>query len=428
MARGGWRGVLISVAVLAAACSGGDSEDATPLLDDSAVLASALLYGDVTDRVVDQQGEGALVSSVVESINEFAFDLHRELAAAEGGNLVSSPYSIASALGMVYAGAAGETEQELAAALHISDDVGQRWHEGRNLLDLTLIDRTRDTDTDWLSANRVWFADGLSIEASFLDVLTGHYGAPAMQHRFDDDGREMINEWVDEQTNGRVGELFGPGSLTADTQMVLVNAVTLDAPWELKFDPEATTAGPFRGLDGLQRQVPLMRYGKYLPSAVTNELEVVELPYAGGELSMIVMVPSNFSEFEASLDAARFDEILGSIRRNGIHLSMPRWTATTDVDLREHLAALGVEHAFSDADFSPIFGESGPWLDDVLHEATIEVDENGTRAAAATGAEFLGSHGPTINVDRPFVYAVVDRGPGTILFLGRMVDPTELVG
>ena len=428
MARGGWLSVLIAVAVLAAACSSSDAKDATPLLDDSVVLASALLYGDVSERIVDQQGDGALVTSVVQSINEFAFDLHREVVAAEGGNLVTSPYSVATALGMVYAGAAGETEQELAAALHIPADVGQRWHEGRNLLELMMIDRTSGTDTDFLSANRVWFRDGLSIQNSFLDVLVGHYGAPAMQHTFDDEGRELINDWVDEQTNGRVDELFGPGSLSEGTQMVLVNAVALDAPWELEFDPDATTAGPFRGLDGLQRQVPMMRYGKYLPSAVDRDLQVVELPYAGGALSMIVMVPSSLSEFEATLDAARFTEILGSIRRNGIHLSIPRWTTTTEVALEAQLRALGIEHAFSDADFSPIFGEPGLWLEDVLHEATIEVDESGTRAAAATGAEFLGSHGPTINVDRPFVYAIVDRGPGTVLFLGRVVDPDELVG
>ena len=377
--------------------------------------------------MVDANGDGSLLTAAVHSVNEFAFDLHRELVERQGGNVVSSPYSVATTLGMLYGGSAGATAAEFADVLHISDEVGQDWHEGRNLLDLLLIDRTLGTDTSWSSANKVWFRPDVVVQPTFLDLLIEQYGSPAVAQTFDDEGTRLINEWVEERTAGRVEELFVPDDFGPETLMVLVNAVALDAPWEFRLSPGA--ARPFEGLDGVERQVPTLRFDHFLPSAATEDFVAVELPYAGGALSMIVVMPTDLPSFEASLDAVRFGEVLDSIRPGGIHLEMPRWQATTDVVLNEHLRALGVESAFGDADFSPIFGtSSGIWLDFVVHEATIEVSETGTQAAAATGAVLIESHGPTVQINRPFLYAVVDRGPGTILFLGRVADPTELVG
>ena len=408
----------------AAACAGNSvAQDAS--LD----AGLALRFGEVTQRSGDGGADGKNTTAVVAGMNQFAVDLYRSVAEEAGGNTVVAPYSVAFALGMIYAGARGSTASEMADVLHASEMDPSAWHEGLNAYDLTLDARTAGSPTEWTSANKVWTQPGLAFREEFLDVLTGAYGSPLAEADFGADpeaARKSVNGWVDERTGELIPELFPPDSFSPQTLMVLVNAVAMDAPWEFPFDPAATSEKPFTLADGSTIQVPMMHYDEYLPSLWRDDLQAVELPYGGGALSMAVIVPNDLETFEANLSAESLAQIIDEIDDGGIHLSLPKWSARTHVQLNGVLSELGMPTAFSgDADFTGMVEGGGIWLDQVEHEAFVEVDEQGTRAAAATGGEIAASHGPTVAVDRPFVYAIYDRGAGAILFIGRVLDPTD---
>jgi len=389
----------------------------------------SLRFGNVTERSIDLGADGRNTTAAVAGMNSFAVDLYRAVGAASADNVVVSPYSVTFALGMIYAGARGQTATEMATVLH-ADLPAADWHEGINAYDLTLDARTADSPTTWTAANKVWTRPGLDLREEFLDVLTGDYGSPLAEVNFATDPeaqRDVINGWVAEQTKERIPDLFPNGALSPATVMVLVNAVALDAPWEFPFDPAATQDATFTRSDDSTVEVPMMHYEEYLPSAWTETYQAVELPYGGGALSMVVIVPNDLAAFEAALTTESLEATIASIEDGGIHLSLPKWSARTHLTLDDTLAALGMPLAFQpgSADFSGMVDGGGLWIDRVEHEAFIEVDEDGTRAAAATGGVMLGSHGPTIEVNRPFLYVVRDRGAGTILFIGRVTDPSQ---
>jgi len=387
----------------------------------------SLRYGTVTERIIDVDADGRNTTAAVAGLNAFGVDLFKAIAAQETGNVVLSPYSVTFALGMIYAGARTRTAKEMASVLH-AEIAAENWHEGINAYDLTLDARTAGSPTTWSAANKVWTQQGLPLREQFLDVLTGAYGSPLAEADFAANPqaeRAVINNWVADRTEDRIEELFPADALTRETVMVLVNAVALDAPWEFPFDPDATVDEPFTRPDGTTVSVPMMHYDEYLPSATTGSYQAVELPYGGGALSMVVIVPTDLAAFEASLTARSLQAALDSVTDGGIHLSLPRWTARTHLTLNDTLTGLGMPTAFTPrADFSGMVAGGGVWIDRVEHEAFIDVDEDGTRAAAATGGVMVGSHGPTVEVNRPFLYVIRDRGAGTILFIGRVTDPS----
>ena len=392
-----------------------------------ATSALSLRYGTLTERTIDVDADGRNTTAAVAGMNAFAIDLFRAVSADQFDNVVVSPYSVTFALGMIYAGARAQTATEMAAVLH-ADIPAVDWHEGINAYDLTLDARTADSPTTWSAANKVWTLPGLPLRDDYLDVLTGAYGSPLAEADFATDPdaqRVVINGWVAERTEERIIELLPAGALTPETLMVLVNAVALDAPWEFPFDPAATHAEPFTRRDGTTIDVPMMHYDEYLPSATTDTYQAVELPYGGGALSMVVIVPNDLAAFEAALTQESLTATIASIEDGGIHLSLPRWTARTHIRLDDILVALGMPTAFTPAaDFSGMVDGGGLWIARVEHEAFVDVDEHGTRAAAATGGVMEGSHGPTVEVNRPYLYVIRDRGAGTVLFIGRVTDPS----
>lgn len=385
-------------------------------------------FGDLTARTIDIEADGRNATAAIESLNRFAVDIYASVAADEESNFIIGPYSISFALSMIYAGASGVTAEEIAAVLH-ADGVPD-WHEGLNAYDLSLDARTVGSPTEWRSANQTWSAPDLVLLDEYLDVLTGAYGAPMVSVNFAEDperARAAINEWTESETNGLIDELFPAGSIKGNTRLALVNAVALDAPWEFPFDPARTGVGDFTTIDGSVVRTPMMRYDEFLPSYYGEGFSAVELPYGGGALSMVAMVPyDDFTSFEAGLDAERLNAVFDGLSEGGIHLLMPRWTSRTALSLPDTLSELGMPSAFgADADFRGMTGGRALWLDAVEHQAFIEVDENGTRAAAATGGAMADSHGPSVYLDRPFVYVIRDRNAGTVLFIGRVLDPTQ---
>lgn len=356
----------------------------------------------------------------------FALDLFRRQAQQVDGDLAIGPGSLHTALSMILAGARGRTATEMEAVLHTSG-LGARLHELNNALDRELRRRGEDPEVDVSIANRLWAARGLALRAAFIETLASQYGAALAQADFAGDpegSRAAVNQWVADNTRDKIEELFPKGTIDQSTQLVLANAIHLDAKWKFPFPVAATRVEPFTLPDGNKVNVEMMHYDEYLPSGRGDGWTAVRLPYGGDQLSMTVVVPDDLRAFEKRLDPALLVAIDGAIKDGGIHLGLPRFTAKTHLALADTLAAMGMPSAFGGgADFSGMTGSQGLVLAAVEHEVLVKVDEEGTEAAAASGGAMAGSHGPTVTVDRPFLFVIRDEPTGAVMFLGRVADP-----
>ena len=401
--------------------------------------------GNVTESV-PPQGEREAAPQVSESDlqmlatgnSAFAFDLYQKLRGEEG-NLFFSPYSISVALAMTYAGARGETESQMADTLRFS--LPQEWlHPAFNGLDQELAQRGEgaaglDGEGFRLNiANALWGQTGYPFLPEFLDLLARNYGAGM---RFVDfasaeAARSTVNDWVSEQTEGRIENLIPPGVLDATTRLVLTNAIYFNAAWAKPFQETATEDGPFYPLDGGPVTVPLMRQSDTFGYARGDGYQLVELPYSGHELSMTILLPDEgeFETFEAALDTSAVEAALDGSGYQQIDLTMPRFEFDDEFSLGDTLADMGMPLAFSDAaDFSGMTGQRDLFISAVIHKAFVAVDEQGTEAAAATAVGMALSAMPSepveVRVDRPFIFFIRDIQTGSILFAGRVLDPTE---
>lgn len=407
--------VPVILALTSAGCGGDPAPPPPP-------EPGEVLYGSVKERDRSGKADGADFQAVVAAQNRFVLAMLTALREAQPDqNLAISGYSIHQVLGMLYAGAAGKTAEDLKTALGW-DLPPERLHAAMNALDLEL--RTRGDDVTLAIANRLWAQRGLPVRPAFLDVLTRHYGAPLAIADFataPEEGRRLVNDWIRRSTGDKIPELFRPGTITAQTALVLANALYLDAPW--KYRLERGQLDRFTRLDGGAVGVQMMYYDDFLPTATGADWQAVEFPYRGDELSMVVLLPEDLRRFEARLTHERLGEIFGLIKHGGIHLKMPAFEFSFHASLRETLEGLGLASLFTGADLSGITGGDLS-VGHFEHQVFVQVDEEGTKAAAATGASIPLSHGPTIEVDRPFLFAIRDRLTGTILFLGRVVDPS----
>ncbi len=245
--------------------------------------------------------------------------------------------------------------------------------------------------------------------------------------------RGIINGWVSEQTEGRIQDLLPPRTVDALTRLVLTNAVYFNAAWAEQFDPRETRDGAFYLLDGSQVTVPMMRRTANYGYVAGEGFQAVELPYDGKELAMVILLPNvgRFEEFENSLDAQGVEEILEGLAYREVALTMPRFQVESDFSLVDTLAAMGMPAAFQpgQADFSGMDGSHDLYIGTVLHRAFVSVDESGTEAAAATavviGVTALPAPPVEVTVDCPFIFLIRDLRTGTILFVGRVVNPAR---
>ncbi len=374
------------------------------------------------------------------AVDAFAADLYRELARTPG-NVAFSPYSVAIALAMTRAGAAGTTAQEMDAVLHAA--VAGDLDGTLNALDQALAKRPGkypygDTtvDLELAVADRVWGQRGYPFEQPYLDRLAAYYGADMRLVDYVGaraQARADINKWIAERTRDRIPELIPDGVLDELTRLVLTNAVYLKAKWQVPFAKAATAEAPFHRLDGTDTKAKLMRLSTSgLTYGSGSGYQAVRLPYVGG-LSMVVIVPDRgrFAAVEGSLrDDAAIRRILDVLQR-GTHvtLRLPKFTFRTKAMLKPALITLGMPVAFSDhADFSGMSPRGRELaIRDVAHETFIAVDEDGTEAAAATAVVVEATSGPLksveLTVDRPFLFLIRDDETGATLFMGRVVDP-----
>ena len=377
------------------------------------------------------------LKNLVEGNTSFAFDLYRALS-NEDGNLFYSPYSISLALAMTFAGARGETERQMADTLHfgLSQD---RLHPTFNALDLELAARGaggegKDGEGFRLNVvNAIWGQEDYEFLADFLDVLAENYGAGLRLLDFvnaPEQSRLKINDWVSDETEGRIEDLIPPGVIDSLTRLVLTNAIYFNAAWLYPFSKDMTKDGTFHLLDGRELVVPMMMQTESLGYAEGEGYQAVELLYDGSELSMVVLLPQagQFEAFESSLDADLVGTIINDLSERQVVLTMPKFEFESHFGLVDTLAEMGMPIAFSGAaDFSGMTGTRELMIGDVLHKAFVSVDEAGTEAAAATAVVMKLTAAPSetakVTVDRPFVFLIRDIETDAILFVGRVLTP-----
>lgn len=368
-------------------------------------------------------------AAVVEAAHQFAFDLHRALRDREG-NLFFSPYSLSTALTMTYAGTGGKTQEEMARVLHLGLPP-ERLHHASGAIQMSLDRGSDGLGYEVRIANRLWGAMDASFLESFLSVTREEYGAEIEQVDFagaPDDARRVINAWVEENTNRRIQDLLPPGSIDGLTRLVLTNAIYFKGLWASPFDPEATRDQLFHVDATHSVEVAMMHQDGRFAHAHADGMQILELPYKD-DLAMIVLLPDatdGLSDLESKLTKESLQVWMESMQETRIDIALPRFSITSELELNQTLARLGMPSAFDPdlADFSGINGQRDLFIHAVIHKAFVEVNEEGTEAAAATGVTVgVTSMGPMFVADHPFLFVIRDKVTGSILFLGRVANP-----
>jgi len=363
----------------------------------------------------------------------FALDLYGRLITT-GGNLFFSPYSISACLAMTYAGARGDTARQIAQTLHFRanqdqlaaafGELQQQLNEARNGSELNV-------------ANGLWGQKDHPFLPAFLEVAKSTFRAGLNQVDFRTEAepaRAQINDWVSKTTEGKITNLLPPGMLAPATRLVLVNAISFKGRWAKPFNKTNTSNAPFSVAPNQRVQAPLMNLSAAFSYAEVEGLQLLELPYAGGGLSMVVLLPGEINGLktaEASLNQQTLDGWLAQAREQKVTVFLPRFKLTAQFRLARTLAEMGMKEAFSSAaDFSGMDGARDLFLSAVVHKAFVDVNEEGTEAAAATGAAVRmlavrRQPTPTFRADHPFIFLIRDTHSGSILFLGRVLDPTQ---
>ena len=416
-------GALVATA---AACGGGEDDDGAGTPADVDVVKA--------DTARAAPSPGAPVDELVTGIDAFALDAEQLMAAESGGNTVLSPVGIATVFAMVSAGADDVTRGQIAEVFGLPDEPGV--HQAMNSLGAALaeVDHTDPERGDVVleAVNSLWAQDGFAIEEPFLETLATEYGAgvPTVDFAGDPEGsRQAINDAVADTTRDRIPDLMAEGSINPETRAVAVNAIYMKAPWLHEFPEDATEPGPFHLADGSSVDVPMMHEPSLAVRAVEADgYTAVELPYVGGELAMLLLVPDKGTALDtvlAGLGDGGLGALTDGLSAATVDLTVPRWNTGSAVDLGPLLTELGL----------PIPGGSLPGIAPDLeigmavHAADITVDEAGTEAAAATAAGIEITSAPledeivTVVADRPFLFAVQHVATGASLFVGRVADP-----
>jgi len=407
-----------------------------PVIACNQQVAGELLMSDKPRETSPDVSEADL-ALLIDGNTVFAFDLYQALKEKDG-NLFYSPHSISVALAMTYAGARSDTAEQMADTLEFLLEQ-ERLHPAFNWLDVELASRGegaqgKDGEGFRLNiVNAIWGQKDYSFLTEFLDVLAENYGAGLRILDFMNEAeksRLAINDWVSDQTEDRIKDLIPEGAIDALTRLVLTNAIYFNAAWAYPFDEDVTANGAFYLLDGGQVNVPMMQQMQSFGYTDGEGYQAVELLYDGDELSMVILLPAsgNFQAFEEGLEAQKVSDIISDLQLAQVTLTMPRFEFDSEFSLKDTLAEMGMPVAFSEAaDFSGMTGTRDLCISAVLHKAFVSVDEAGTEAAAATavivGETAVPGQSVEVTVNRPFIFLIRDIETGSILFVGRVLNP-----
>ena len=415
--------ILVCVTLLLAGCRS--------VPEDKQILQADLPR--VESPIVSEEQEARLR----DGNNSFAFDLYHTINQEKTDNLIYSPYSIWLAFSMVYGGAQGETESQMAGVFHFLSQENQ--HVTLNAIDQRLqtfstLQSAEDEGTPFQLglANAVWSQQGYVFNQPYLDMLATQYGAGLHVLDFQtsaEAAREAINAWVDEKTDGRIKEIAAPGSISDGTRLVLTNAILFKAGWAYKFDRQATADGSFTLIDGKQVTTPLMHQRAPLDYVEKEDYQAIRLPYVNYKVEMWIILPAEgrFIAVQDELGSDLMKNIQQQAGMEDVTLTLPSFDFESELRLNELLTQMGLTEAFCPAgDYGGIAEGGGLCIDQAVHKATVAVDEEGTEATAATMVAMPVSimEEVEMTVDRPFIYAIVSRESGLILFLGQVLDPT----
>jgi len=397
----------------------------------SLIILTAALVGGCSSQSRTSSGESAAQGSMGGK-NEFAFRLYRQLESGSD-NVFLAPYSISSALAMTYTGAREDTRDEMAHTLGFPEDNKQLGEQYRDL-DKHLHSLT-DSGLVLNVANALWAQKEYGFTRDFIQTNREYFSAGLKEVDFRRRYRairDQINRWVEEKTNDKIQDMIGEGVLDRMTRLVLVNAIYFNGKWEYPFSGKRTQQDVFHTLAGRSQKVPFMNQSLRIPYHETALYKAVALPYAGKHISMVILLPKKagmMAEVEKNLDAGYYNTLLDSLNPREVDLSIPRFRIEEKYSLNEPLKAMGMRRAFGGkADFSGMTGKKDLYISDVVHQSFVEVDEEGTEAAAATGVVMRKTsvvRKKQFKADHPFIFMIKDDQTGTILFLGRLGNPEQ---
>ncbi len=384
---------------------------------------------------------------IVEGNNKFALELFAKLQIAKG-NLFFSPYSISTALAMVHAGARNETESQMAGVLHFPVSADRRTDSSsRPLSDRQqfassfgniikdLNNRGQKGSYTLTVANALWGQKDYGFLEEFLELIETSYDGRLNEVDFvraAETARKTINAWVEKKTNNKIKKLISEGVLDSMTRLVLTNAIYFKGNWARQFKENRTKDAPFTLSDGRKIDVAMMNQKAEFGYMETDTFQALELPYVDDELSMVILLPKKYDtldEFEKTLTPDNLTQWLAKIHKREVVVFVPKFKMTSQFSMATVLKSMGMKDAFSsNADFSGINGKRDLFISAVIHKAYVEVNEEGTEAAAATGVVMrLTSIGPApipvFRADHPFLFLIRDNLTGSILFIGRVANP-----
>ena len=369
---------------------------------------------------------------LAKGMNDFACDFYRQVLPEKAENTFFSPYSLQSALGMTYGGAHGKTATQMKTALKFALD-GENLHSAMGKLMQDLNAAGAKGGFKLSVANGLWSRLGGKLLPSFLNLNKRHYKAGLRLVDFvgDPEGsRKIINTWVEDKTEKLIKNLLPKGIVDSSTSLILTNAIYFKGQWAVRFKKRSTRPGRFKLANGAVIEVPMMHQGGKFLYAERDGFQVLRLPYRGDRLSMTIFLPrqdDGLPGLEKKLSASWLDKQMGHLRRHKVGVSLPRFEMTLSYQLKDVLSALGMPLAFGpQADFSGMDGTRSQYLQQVFHKAFVAVDEEGTEAAAATAIirKKNGNSVPDFRADHPFLFVIRDDKTGSILFMGRVMDPS----
>ena len=403
------------------------------------VTATAVLFlfpyqPDQPPQADDTGSTQSGIQQVVDANNQFAFELYSELDKAENSNIFYSPYSISSAIAMTYEGAKGQTANEMNSVFHFPESNILRPNFAAIYNGINKKTKAYELRT----GNALWVQHDYPFLEDYTSRVEKYYGGKASNLDFikeTEKSRQTINSFIEEQTNNKIKDLIPSGALTPIMRLVLTNAIYFKGTWEWEFDKSDTREQDFKITPTNIVKTPMMFMDNDKAEfnyADIGDLQILELPYKGEEISMLILLPTeNLGVIEPSLTAEKLKEWknqMNEFKLDAIYL--PKFEFDTKYFMKDTLSAMGMPTPFTwpGADFSGMDGTEMLYIDKVIHQAYVKVDEKGTEAAAATAIMVgFGSAGPrnVFRADHPFIFIIQERETGNILFLGRVVDPTK---
>jgi len=373
--------------------------------------------------------EGDNSSAIANSTNSFALDLYGRFA-REKGNIFFSPVSISTALTMTYAGAKGKTAEEMKTTLHLNFDENSI-HSGFGKMLENLTSNKKDFKI--LIANALWGDKREKFLPSFTSITKKYYRADLKKVDFvnnTEKAREKINKWAEKKTMGKITNLIPPGLLNRDTSLIITNAIYFKGLWNTPFNKDSTKEMSFWTDEGKETKAKMMFLkNKKFKFIQKDGFSAIEMPYRGKDISMFIFLPEKrdgLPQLESSLTKELIDETIASMETKELGtISIPRFTLTYGKDISETLKAMGMPTAFGGADFSGITGDKSLKISAVLHKAFVEVNEEGTEAAAATAVIMTRALEikPSFIADHPFIFLIRHNKTGCFLFMGRITKP-----